>query len=116
MHRTLCPAALIPPGPIIDQTHAEPQQMTIAVNTAHRFVTRPSCCTLSSRVQSHYLRRGADLPLAGQPVQIVIRALRISTVILCGADSGSSPNDMPGCDRPLCRRTTRLEVIAHHLG
>lgn len=62
MHRCLRPSALIPPGLIVDQIHAEPQQVTITVHSAHRSAACPSCGTISSRVHSHYLRHVADLP------------------------------------------------------
>ncbi len=68
MHRSLRPSALIPPGLIVDQIHADPQQVTITVHSAHHSAACPSCGTISSRVHSYYLRRVADLPLAGRPV------------------------------------------------
>lgn len=32
MHRSLHPSALIPPGLILDQIHADPQQVTMTVH------------------------------------------------------------------------------------
>jgi transposase len=85
MCRSLRPSALIPPGLIVDQIHADPQQVTITVHSAHGSATCPSCGTLSSRVHSHYLRRVADLPLAGRPVQFLIRARRFRCdAVRCG--------------------------------
>lgn len=76
MHRSLRPSALIPPGLVVAQIHADSQQVTITVHSSHRSGVCPSCGTLSSRVHSHYLRRVADLPLAGRLVQFLIRARR----------------------------------------
>jgi transposase len=116
MCRSLRPSALIPPGLIVDQIHADPQQVTITVHSAHGSATCPSCGTLSSRVHSHYLRRVADLPLAGRPVQFLIRARRFRCdAVRCGRQIFTERFASDVLTRH-ARRTARLEGIAHHLG
>ena len=116
MHRSLLPSAIIPPGLVVEQIHAEPQQVTIAVHSAHRSVACPSCGTISSRVHSHYLRQVADLPLAGQRVQLLIQARRFRCdAVQCGRRIFTE-RFAPDVIAHHARRTARLENIAHHLG
>jgi transposase len=116
MHPSLRPSALIPSGLVVDQIHAEPQRVTITVHSAHRSGVCPSCGTISSRVHSHYLRRVADLPLAGRPVQFLIRARRFRCdAVRCGRRIFTK-RFAPDVIARHARRTARLESIAHHLG
>jgi transposase len=116
MHRSLRPSALIPPGLIVDQIHADAQQVTITVHSGFRSGICPSCGTISSRVHSHYLRRVADLPLAGRPVQVLIRARRFRCdAVRCGRRIFTE-RFAPDVIARHARRTFRLESIAHHLG
>ena len=116
MHRSLRPSALIPPGLIVDQIHADSQQVTIMVHSGFGSGICPSCGTFSSRVHSHYFRRVADLPLAGRPVQFLIRARRFRCdVVRCGRQIFTerfAPDAIAGH----ARRTARLDDITHHLG
>jgi transposase len=116
MHRSLRLSALIPPGLIVDQIHADPEQVTITVHSAHRCGVCPSCGTLSSRVHSHYLRRVADLPLAGRPVQFLIRVRRFRCDdVRCGRRIFTE-RFAPDVIARHARRTTRLEGLVYHLG
>jgi transposase len=116
MHRSLRLSALIPPGLIVDRIHADPQQVTITVHSAHRSVACPSCGTISWRVHSHYLRRVADLPLTGRPVQFLIRARRFRCdAVRCGRQIFTE-HFAPDVIARHARRTARFEGIAHHLG
>ena len=116
MHRCLRPSALIPPGLVVEQIHADLQQVTITVHSSHRSGVCTSCGTLSSRVHSHYPRRVADLPLAGRPVQFLIRARRFRCdAVRCGRRIFTE-RFAPDVIARHARRTTRLEGIAHYLG
>jgi len=116
MHRSLRLSALIPPGLIVDQIHADPHQVTITVHSAHRCGVCPSCGTISWRVHSHYLRRVADLPLAGRPVQFLIRARRFRCDAVRCRRQIFTERFAPDVIARHARRTARFEGIAHHLG
>jgi transposase len=76
----------------------------------------PSCGTISSRVHSHYLRHVTDLPLAGRPIQFLIRARRFRCdAVRCGRRIFTERFAADVIARH-ARRTARFEGIAHHLG
>lgn len=116
MHRSLRSSALIPPGLIVDQIHADPQQVTITVHSGYRSGVCRSCGTISSHVHSHYLRRVVDLPLAGRPVQFLIRARRFRCDALQCGQRIFTERFAPDVIARHARRTARLERIVHHLG
>ena len=76
----------------------------------------PGCGTRSERVPSRYCRRLADLPIAGSPVRLMLRARRFyCNAVLCGRRVFAERFDRHVL-APWARRTTRLEHIVHHLG
>ncbi|WP_354236457.1 MULTISPECIES: transposase family protein [unclassified Bradyrhizobium] len=76
----------------------------------------PGCGTSSGRIHSRYQRRLTDLPLAGRQVRLVVVARRFRCVTaLCGRRIFTERFD-DGALAPWARRTTRLDLIVHHLG
>ena len=70
----------------------------------------------SGRIHSRYLRRVADLPLAGRPVRLVVMARRFRCRSdLCGRRIFTERFD-DGVLAPWARRTGRLDYVIHHLG
>ena len=88
----------------------------ITVRRSSRSSPCPGCRTSSERIHSRYLRRVADLPLAGRPVRLVVVARRFR----CGADLCGrrmfTERFEDGVLAPWARRTGRLDHVVHHLG
>ncbi|KAA9011220.1 MULTISPECIES: ISL3 family transposase [Sphingobium] len=76
----------------------------------------PDCGRPSQRVQSRYVRRPSDLPLAGRRVVLTIQARRFwCDAVVCGRRIFCERFDV-GVLARYGRRTQRLETIVHHLG
>lgn len=76
----------------------------------------PDCGRPSQRVQSRYVRRPSDLPLAGRRVILTIQARRFwCDAVVCGRRIFCERFDV-GVLARYGRRTQRLETIVHHLG
>ena len=75
----------------------------------------PGCGRSSERVHSRYRRRFADLPIAGQPVRLVVTARRFyCDAVLCERRIFTERFDQ-GVLEPWARRTVRLDHIVYHL-
>ena len=94
MHQALRLCCLVPPGFAVVSTVCEESRTVITVRSIASVGVCPSCGAVSRRVHSRYRRRAADLPLAGQSVQIPVVA-------------GHSR-----CDGVLCRRQMFTERFA----
>jgi zinc-finger of transposase IS204/IS1001/IS1096/IS1165 len=82
MQQALRPSALVPLGFVVENVACDGATTVITVRRASRSSPCPGCGTSSERIHSRYLRRVADLPLAGRPVRLVVVARRFR----CGAD------------------------------
>ena len=114
MARNLSPAALIPPGFVLESVDETGTAVVMTVRPSTVAGICPGCGGVSHRVHSRYTRNLADLPLSGRPVELKLLVRRFR------------------CDRALCprrifserfvaatpwaRRTARLDEIVHHLG
>ena len=116
MQQALRPSALVPLGFVVENATCDGATTMITVRRASRSSPCPGCGTSSERIHSRYLRRVADLPLAGRPVRLVVVARRFR----CGADLCGrrifAERFEDGVLAPWARRTGRLDYVIHHLG
>src|SRR3546814_6668172 len=69
----------------------------------------------SRRIHSRYLRRLTDLPIAGHPVRLLVKARRFyCDAVLCGRHIFTERFES-GLLAHWARRTARLDHIVHHL-
>jgi transposase len=108
--------AVSPAGLVIDTVTTEADRILIVAHPATRDAACPDCDLTSGRLHSRYERRLLDLPLHDRSVHFLVKVRRFR----CGNR---------GCQRRIfgeslpdatalraARRTSRLEVIVHHLG
>jgi len=116
MHQRLCLSSLVPIGFVVEHSLVEPDRVTLGVRSVVSGCACPACGKLSSRVQSRYWRRAADLPLCGKRVElkVLVRRFRCDAV-LCGRQIFAE-RFVGGILAPRSRRTERLDHLVHHLG
>lgn len=116
MHGRFQRARLVPEGFAVVSLQSVGDDFHIQLRSRCGSGVCPDCGRLSQRVQSRYVRRPSDLPLAGRRVVLTIQARRFwcDTVVCCRRIF---------CERfdvgvlaRYGRRTQRLETIVHHLG
>jgi transposase len=116
MHQALRPSALVPLGFVVERATHDGAITVITVRRATRTGLCPGCGTISERIHSRYLRRVADLPLAGRPVRLVVVARRFRCEVnLCDRRIFTERFE-DGVLAPWARRTGRLDYVIHHLG
>src|SRR5215207_5777869 len=86
MGQRFCAATVVPPGFALERVDTTETVTTLVIRGTVRCRACPECGARSSRVHSRYWRKLGDLPLAGRPVRITLRARRFR------------------CDAPSCRR------------
>ncbi|RZS76892.1 transposase [Phyllobacterium myrsinacearum] len=109
-------SAIVPQGFTVERTSVCAEQITVWIRCDAHNIACPCCGTLSSRLQSRYWRRAADLPLAGRRVdlRIMVRRFRCDAVLCSRQIFAERFGD--NVLAPLARRTARLDHIVHHLG
>ena len=116
MQRSLRPATLVPRGFVVDEIISNGAGAQITVRGVGSSSLCPGCGRASERVHSRYRRHLADLPMAGKPVRLVVRARRFHCdTALCGRRIFAERFDDTVL-MPWARRTARLDHIVHHLG
>ncbi len=116
MSQTFRASALVPRGFAVDDVTSDGTSALITVGSTESTSICPGCGTRSGRVHSRYRRRLADLPIAGRPVRLVVRARRFyCQAVLCGRRAFAERFDADVL-APWARRTARLDHIVHHLG
>lgn len=116
MHRALRPSALIPPGFTVEGASTLGTVTTIAVISASAASCCPVCGTASHRTHSRYVRKIADLPLAGHWVRLLATVRRFwCDAVRCGRRIFAE-RFADGALAPWARRTARLDGLVHHLG
>ena len=108
--------SLVPTGLIVDNVVSEATRTVVVTRAITACRPCPSCGLSSRKVHSRYRRTAADLPASGRMVSIEIIARRFRC-------------DVDGCKTRIfterfgdeilprsARRTSRLEIIVHHLG
>ncbi|WP_158801466.1 ISL3 family transposase [Acidisoma sp. L85] len=116
MPQTFRASALVPRGFLVDEITSDGASALITVRSIETASICPGCGTRSDRVHSRYYRRLADLPIAGRPVRLMVRARRFyCRAVLCGRLVFAERFDGDVL-APWGRRTARLDHIVHHLG
>ena len=116
MQRALRPSALIPRGFTAERVSILGTVTTIAVVSASASSCCPVCGTDSHRTHSRYVRKIADLPLAGHSVSLLATVRRFwCDAVRCGRRIFAE-RFADGALAPWARRTGRLDGLVHHLG
>jgi transposase len=114
--QTFRASALVPRGFVVDEVTSDGTSALITVRSVETASVCPGCGTRSGRIHSRYHRRLADLPIAGRPVRLVVRARRFyCRAVLCRRRVFAERFDADVL-APWARRTARLDHIVHHLG
>ena len=116
MGRSRLPAALLPPGLIIEQVQIGDGGVAAVARSRDVGSACPGCGKLSRQVHSRYVRSLSDLSAHGRRVSIALTVRRFR----CGNDvcprvifAERFDNDIVA---PYARRTARLQTIVHYLG
>lgn len=116
MHGRFQRARLAPEGFAVVSLQSDGDDFHIQLRSRCNSGACSDCGRLSQRVQSRYLRRPSDLPLAGRRVILTIHARRFwCDTVMCGRRIFCERFDI-GVLARYGRRTQRLETIVHHLG
>lgn len=85
MQPSLRPSTLVPLGFVVDDVSSDSAGTLIMVRAVGKASSCPGCGRTSERIHSRYHRHLADLPMAGKPVRLVVRARRFHCdTVLCG--------------------------------
>ncbi len=110
------PSTLVPRGFVMEAATLEGATAVIVVRPTSTASACPGCGARSARIHSRYHRRLADLPIAGRPVRLLVKARRFyCDAVLCGRRIFTERFD-DGLLALWARRTARLDHIVHHLG
>ena len=116
MQHTFRPSDLVPPGFAVEGAVLNGATAVITVRSTASAGVCPGRGDVSRRVHSRYTRRLADLPVAGRPVRLELKARRFRCeAVLCARRIFAERFD-PNVLAPSARRTARLECLVHHLG
>lgn len=116
MQPSLRPSTLVPLGFVVDDVSSDSAGTLITVRAVGKASSCPGCGRTSERIHSRYHRHLADLPMAGKPVRLVVRARRFHCdTVLCGRRIFAERFDAEVL-APWARRTARRDHIVHHLG
>ena len=114
--RSIRSSTLVPRGFIMENLSIQETGAVMTVRSAAGVSHCPACGMGSRRIHSRYLRRLADLPIAGHPVRLLVKARRFyCDAVLCGRHIFTERFEA-GLLAPWARRTARLDHIVHHLG
>ena len=116
MPQHLCPSAFVPPGFRVENAVQEGVVTIITVRHTSKSSRCPNCAVIAERVHSRYLRRCADLPLAGQQVRLVVIARRFRCDAASCRRAIFTERFSAEVLAPWARRTARLDSLVHHLG
>ena len=67
----------LPPGFELDRTEVTSDKVILFIRSTRRESDCPLCGASSGRVHSHYVRKPADLPVAGYRVELHVSARRL---------------------------------------
>ena len=108
--------AVSPAGLVIDTVTTEAERIVIAAHCAARYPACPDCGITSDQVHSRYERRLLDLPSHGRIVylRVEVRRFRCGN---CHCPRRIFAEPLPDSTAVRgARRTSRLEIVVHHLG
>ena len=84
MPQTFRASALVPRGFVVNEVTSDGASALITVRSIEAASICLGCGTRSDRVHSRHHRRLADLPIAGRPVRLMVRARRVyCRAVLC---------------------------------
>ena len=116
MKRALRASDLLPPGFAVRSAVTEGTVTTIFIASASTSSSCPVCGEASAPVHSRYVRKVADLPLAGRSVCLRATLRRFwCEAVRCGRRIFAE-RFSDGTLAPLARRTGRLDGLVRHLG
>ena len=116
MHGRFQRARLAPEGFVVVSVQNAGDDFQIMLRSRRGSGVCPDCGRPSRRIQSRYVRRPSDLPLAGRRVVLTILVRRFwCDTVVCGRRIFCEQFDA-GVLARYGRRTQRLETIVHHLG
>ena len=107
--------ALAPAGLIVDRVKVEATGIEVFARSKAADARCPLCSSPARRVHSRYVRRVADLPFGGRPVQLRLTARRFVCEHAC-CPRRIFGETFAGLLGHRARRIERLEIIVHHLG
>ena len=111
----LCASELLPRGFAAVDALSNGDSNVITIRAKGAISACPCCGVLSDRVHSRYLRRLADLPIAGRRVVLMLLARRFRCdAVLCTRRIFTERFDDKVL-KPWARRTARLDQIVHCL-
>jgi len=116
MPSILCPSALVPPGFHAESAVHHGAMTVITVRYKSKASRCPDCAAIAERVHSRYLRRLADLPLAGRQVRLIVVARRFRCDAVFCRRAIFTERFSADVLAPRARRTARLDCLVHHLG
>ncbi len=116
MYQRFQRASLAPEGFAVDDLRVDGEHIQLRLRSRQAFGVCPACGQRSRRVQSRYVRRPKDLPIAGRCVDLSVIVRRFwCDAVLCWRRIFSEQFGQAVLAR-YGRRTERLETIVHHLG
>src|SRR4051794_1311515 len=112
--RALRASELVPPGFVVENVDIGAEQVVVAIRASTASCPCPLCGTMARRAHSRYLRKLADLPVAGRRTGMALQARRF----FC--DAGACPRRVfterfEGAIEPHARRTARLDEVVYCL-
>lgn len=113
---SLRPSAFVPAGFHVESAVHDGGITTITVRHTSKTSQCPSCAATAERIHSRYLRRLADLPLAGRQVRPVVIARRFRCDAASCRRAIFTERFSADILAPWARRTARLDCLVHHLG
>lgn len=116
MSKRLGSAALVPRGFVLDRLDITDSGTEVVIRGIGRTSVCPDCGNHSARVHSRYRRCLGDLPLAGRPVRLILKARRFRCFEPTCRRTIFAERFANGQMSPWARRTARLELLVLHLG
>ena len=116
MLRNFRPSAFVPPGFHVESAVHDGAMTVITVRHMIKTSRCPDCTAIAERIHSRFLRRLADLPLAGRQVRLVVVARRFRCDAAFCRRAIFTERFSADVLAPWARRTARLDCLVHHLG
>jgi len=109
-------SSLVPRGLVVEMVERAGEAIVVTARGVGRVARCPACLVHSRRVHSRYVRQTADLPSCGCRVRLRLIARRFRCETAGCRHRIFAERFSPEIVAPHGRRTSRLEVIVHHLG
>jgi len=104
---------LVPRGFVVESAARDGNRLIVTMRATMVLCRCPTCGGASKRVHSNYLRQLSDLPAAGVPIALILRARRF----FCDAKACARRifTERFEAVEPRARRTSRLDDVVHCL-